>query len=89
MENARNCGRGEDIKHVKDLMQSLHDFNPALTTHDKPSRGFNHPQIGRLLVSGCKLAQWDEDDEYVMLWIAVIMLNLVLLQLPSPCERRC
>ncbi|KAF8532237.1 hypothetical protein JB92DRAFT_2824537 [Gautieria morchelliformis] len=51
MENARASGHGEDIKHVKDLMQSLRSFHPALKANDKESRGFNHPQIGRLLVS--------------------------------------
>ncbi|KAF8514392.1 hypothetical protein JB92DRAFT_2830012 [Gautieria morchelliformis] len=64
MENARASGRGEDIKHVKDLMQSLRSFHPALKANDKESRGFNHPQMGRLLVSAPKLQQWDEDEEF-------------------------
>jgi Family of unknown function (DUF6698) len=63
MENARNCGCSEDIKCIKDLMQTLRCFNPALTTDDKLSRGFNHPQIGRLLVSGTKVTQWDNNEE--------------------------
>ena len=63
MENARNCGRGEDIKRIKDLMQSLRNFTPALTTDDKESRGFKHPEIGRLLVSGNQVSKWDNDEE--------------------------
>jgi Family of unknown function (DUF6698) len=65
MENARNCGRGEDIKRIKDSMQTLRSFNPALTALDKPRRGFKHPEIGRLLVSSSKVTQWDEDQAYV------------------------
>ncbi|KAF8481416.1 hypothetical protein JB92DRAFT_1710502 [Gautieria morchelliformis] len=64
MENARANGRGEDIKRIKDLMQSLRSFHPALRANDKESRGFNHPQIGRLLVSAPKVRQWDEDEEF-------------------------
>ncbi|KAF8521697.1 hypothetical protein JB92DRAFT_2827811 [Gautieria morchelliformis] len=64
MENARACGRGEDIKRIKDLMQSICSFHPALRTNDKESRGFNHPQMGRLLVSAEKVKEWDEDEEF-------------------------
>ncbi|KAF8501302.1 hypothetical protein JB92DRAFT_2833766 [Gautieria morchelliformis] len=53
MENARASGCGEDIKYVKDLMQSLRSFHghPAMKANDKDSRGFNHPQIGRHFLS--------------------------------------
>ncbi|KAF8525637.1 hypothetical protein JB92DRAFT_2826745 [Gautieria morchelliformis] len=54
----------EDIKRVKDLMQSIRSFHPALKTNDKESRGFNHPQIGWLLVSAEKVKEWDEDEEF-------------------------
>ncbi|KAF8506232.1 hypothetical protein JB92DRAFT_2963454 [Gautieria morchelliformis] len=64
MENARACGRGEDIKRVKDLMQSIRSFHPDLKTNDKESRGFNHPQIRRLLVSAEKVKEWDDDEEF-------------------------
>ncbi|KAF8483231.1 hypothetical protein JB92DRAFT_2837152 [Gautieria morchelliformis] len=37
MENACASGHGEDIKHVKDLMQSLRSFHPALKVNDKES----------------------------------------------------
>ncbi|KAF8519855.1 hypothetical protein JB92DRAFT_3141628 [Gautieria morchelliformis] len=65
MENAHACGRGEDIKRVKDLMQSIHSFHPALKTNDKESRGFNDPQIRRLLMSAEKVKEWDEDEEFL------------------------
>ncbi|KAF8530729.1 hypothetical protein JB92DRAFT_2694636 [Gautieria morchelliformis] len=45
-------------------MQSIRSFHPALKTNDKESRGFNHPQIGRLLVSAEKVKEWDEDEEF-------------------------
>ncbi|KAF8513796.1 hypothetical protein JB92DRAFT_2921992 [Gautieria morchelliformis] len=64
MEYARARGRSEDVKRVKDLMQSLRAFRPALGADEKKSRGFNHPQIGRLLVSAQKVKQWDEDEEF-------------------------
>ena len=47
-------------------MQSLRSFTPALTTDDKESRGFKHPQIGHLLVKSNMVSQWDNDEEYVI-----------------------
>jgi Family of unknown function (DUF6698) len=53
-------------------MQLRRPFHPALKTNDKESRGFNHPEIGPLLMSDSKSAQWEEDEEYIILLLITI-----------------
>ncbi|GJJ14859.1 hypothetical protein Clacol_009127 [Clathrus columnatus] len=62
MECARNNGRGEDIKRLKDNLNKLFPFTPPIP-EVKEMRGFNNAQIGKLLLPPDLASQWDTNFE--------------------------
>ncbi|KAI6116785.1 hypothetical protein EDD16DRAFT_1727213 [Pisolithus croceorrhizus] len=74
MSNQRSTDLGS-IKHAG-LTYMLHDgeaFNPLIGKgEDKTTRGFNHPQIARLLCPRKKLDSFDEDPDIPLTWFSII-----------------
>jgi hypothetical protein len=63
METAHANACGEDLKHIKDLMQVLRMFTLALSMQDKEMCGFQHRELGRLLVLATAIKKWDSDTD--------------------------
>ena len=60
MERARQSARGDDIKKIKDNINKLYAFDPPLSDY-KEKRGFQHEQVGELLLSPDLVDQWKTD----------------------------
>lgn len=63
MENARNNGRGEDIKRIKDNINQIFHVSPPLGL-SKETRGFHHIQVGELLLPPALTESWQTNPEY-------------------------
>ncbi|CDO69784.1 hypothetical protein BN946_scf184766.g29 [Trametes cinnabarina] len=63
MSSVAGKARGDDISRLKDKVVSLADLSDTSGLKAKSSRGFKHPETGRLLCPIKRLGEYDADPE--------------------------